>query len=291
MNIRTEVEAATEDAAEPQRKLLGGNARRISLIGAVPLLLVLGGGCSYLTGGRDIETDNAYVHQAILLVAPDVSGRIVEVDVKENQAIKPGDVLFRINPAPLEIAVDQADAALADARQTVAQMKAAYSVAMAKLNAAQRTVAIRQRELTRAEDLAKKGFSTPADVDTARLAEQTSEDNVKVANEDLNSAAAALGGHPDQPIDSYPVVKKALAAREQAELNLSYTTVKSDAQGTVSQVGKLNVGQYASSGNSVLSVVETNETWVEANFKETQLTHIRPGQSADVVVDTYPGEP
>lgn len=289
MNVRPEVDAAEDDAGEAAGKKRRANLRRIALIVVVPLILLIGGLYYYLTGDRYASTENAYVHQSILLVASDVAGRISEVDVKENQMVKPGDVLFRIDPAPFRIALDQADATLADSRQTVSQLKAAYSVAQAKLNAAQHTLTIRARELARAQDLAKKGFTTPANVDTAQLAEQTSQDAVKVANEDLSSAAAALGGNPDQPVDSYPAVRKALAAKAQAQLDLSHSTVTAKADGIVSQVGNLNVGQYADVGTAMLSIVETDKTWVEANFKETQITHMRPGEPATVVVDTYPG--
>lgn len=293
MNIRPEVK--TPSMSEPEGEAAAGkprrrNLRRIALIVIVPLLIIIGGGYYYLTGGRYLETDNSYVHQSVLLVAPVVSGRVSEVDVKENQIVKPGDVLFRIDPAPFKIAVEQANAAFADARQSVGQLKAAYSVAQAKLAAAEHTVAIRQRELARTQDLQKRGFSTPADVDKAQLSEQAAEDDVKVAKEALASAGAALGGNPNLPVDNYPVVNKAQAAKDQAELDLSHATVRADAAGVVSQVSNLNVGQYASAGSTMMSIVRKNDSWVEANFKETQLTDMKPGQKATVVVDTYPGK-
>jgi membrane fusion protein (multidrug efflux system) len=292
MNARVEVPADVK-AAVPETSLPPKKRKRrllrLALMLSVPLLLAAGGAYFWLTGGRYIETDNAYVKQTMAAISSDVAGKIIEVDVKENQKVKAGDVLFKIDPEPFRIAVDQADAALAKARLDVKQLKAAYETAEAKLKADQATAEIRHRELTRSSELAGKGFAAASALDESRLAAQQADAQVDLSQKAVDAAAAALDGNPNAPIDSHPTVQAALAAKEQASLDLARTTVRAPKDGIVSQVDKLNVGQYVSEGTQMLSLVETSDTWIEANFKETQLTDVRPGQKAVVTVDTYPG--
>ena len=152
----------TEAPAAPEAPKKKGRGRRLILMVSVPLVLAVAGGYFWLTGGRYEDTDNAYVQQAIVSLSPDIAGRITSVDVKENQVVKAGQVLFRIDPAPYQIALDQANAALATARLSVDQLRVAYTTAEAKLAAAQQTLDIRQREQGRSADLANKGVATAA---------------------------------------------------------------------------------------------------------------------------------
>ncbi|HET7412954.1 MAG TPA: HlyD family secretion protein [Pararhizobium sp.] len=276
---------ASEGSASPKKKRRG---KRLLLMVVVPLAVVIGGGYMYLTGGRYIGTDNAYVQQTDVAISADVAGKISQVLVHENERVKAGDVLFRIDPATYKIAVDAADAALAQARLEVQQLQAAYRTAKAKLSAAQSTADIQHRALTRAEDLGKKGFATPADIDKAKLAVTQADNDVALAKQAVDSAVAALGGNPDLPVDQQPAVLTALANRAKADLDLQRTTIKAPAAGVVSQVDKLNVGQYVNEGTQMASLVETDDTWIQANFKETQLTHVQPGQKVDIGIDTYP---
>jgi len=280
--------ARAPDPAPEAAKKKGGSRRLIAMI-AVPLILVVGGAYFYLTGGRYQDTDNAYVQQAIVSLSPDVAGRIIKVAVKENQPVQAGDVLFVIDPAPYKIALDQADAALAAARVNVDQLRVAYTTAQAKLAAAEQTLSIRQREQGRSTDLATKGVATAASVDDTLLAFQQAQSDVDVAKQAVASAAAALGGDPNIKTEDHPSVRTALAAQESAQRNLDKTTVKAPADGVVSQVASLNVGQFVGAGTTIASLVETDNSWVEANFKETQLGTLKVGQPADVAIDTYGG--
>jgi membrane fusion protein (multidrug efflux system) len=292
MNARVEVPADVKPAAPetsfpPKRRKR--RMLRLVLMVCVPLLLVIGGAYFWLTGGRYIETDNAYVKQRMAAISSDVAGKIIEVDVRENQKVKAGDVLFKIDPEPFRIAVDQANAALATARLQVKQLHAAYATAEAKLDADRATAEIRHRELTRSADLAGKGFAAASALDESRLAAQQADAQVELSQKGVDAAAAALDGNPDAPIDSHPTVQAALAARAKDALDLARTTVRAPKDGIASQVAKVNVGQYVSEGTEMLSLVETSDTWIEANFKETQLTDVLPGQPVAVTVDTYPG--
>jgi membrane fusion protein, multidrug efflux system len=276
---------AAEAAAPKKRR--GG--RRLVLMVSVPVILVLGGGYFWLTGGRYEDTDNAYVQQPKVSLSADIPGRITEVDVKENQTVKAGDTLFRIDPEPYQIALTEADAALAGARVAVEQLRVAYSTAQTKLASAQQTLDIRQREQGRSADLATKGVTTQASVDEQLLALQQAQADVDQDKQAVQGALAALGGDPNIKTDDVPAVKQALAADENAKRNLAKTTVLAPANGVVSQVNSLNVGQFVGAGTTIVSLVGTDDTWVEANFKETQLEGLKDGQPATVTVDAYPG--
>jgi membrane fusion protein (multidrug efflux system) len=275
---------AAAPAAKPKRR-----GRRLLLMIAVPVVLALGGGYFWLTGGRYVDTDNAYVQQSKVAISADISGRIVAVAVKENQTVKQGDTLFSIDPEPYRIALDQANAALATARVNVDQLRVTYTTAQTKLAAAQVTLEIRQRELDRQNSLADKGVSAAASLDDARIAYQAANSQVELAKQEVAGAIAALGGDPDIKTDEHPAVRTALAAKESAERDLAKTTIVAPAAGIVSQVASLNVGQFIATGTTIASLVETDDTWIEANYKETQLADLTVGQPADITVDAYPG--
>jgi membrane fusion protein, multidrug efflux system len=278
---------AAQAPAEPVKKKR--SARRVLLMVAVPALLLGGGAYFYLTGGRYIDTDNAYVQQAKVSISPDVAGRVTSVSVSNNQLVAAGDPLFTIDAEPYRIALNQAEAALASARVNVEQLRVGLAVAQAKLAAANDTLEIRQKEWDRKEALQTQGVTAEASLDDARLALQTAQSTVALETQDVANATAALGGDPDIETDQHPAVLAALAARDNAARNLEKTTVVAPAAGIVSQVASLNVGQFVAVGSTIATLVETGDTWVEANFKETQLTGLETGMPVEVTVDAYPG--
>jgi membrane fusion protein (multidrug efflux system) len=270
----------------PKKKKRRG--ARFVLMLALPLLLAVGGGYVWVTGGRYEETENANLRQARVSIAADASGRITEVDIADNQAVKKGDVLFRIDPQPYKIALSQADAAVANARLSVEQLRAAYSQAMAQEKSAASEVAYAQSQYDRAADLAKKGINTTSSLDQARNDLDKAKQQLAVAQQGIESAKAALGGDPAIETDKHPAVLAALAARDKAAYDLDQTTVRAPSDGVVYQASSFRVGQYVNSGTALFALVETGDTWIDANFKETQLTYMKPGQKAEVVLDTYP---
>jgi membrane fusion protein (multidrug efflux system) len=278
-------QAAAPEAA-PKKKRRG---RRLILMVAVPLVLLVGGGWFYLTGGRYEDTDNAYVQQAKVSLSADVAGRITAVNVNENEPVKAGDVLFTIDPQPYQIALDQANAALAAARVNVQQLKVSYQTANVQLSAAQATVGIQQATYDRQAALVKQAVASSSTLDQPKLALQQAQTAVDAATQQVAAAVAALGGDPNIAIDRHPAVMSAQAQVEAAQRNLSKTTVVAPADGIVANVSSLNAGQFVAAGTTIASLVETNGTWVEANFKETQLTDLVVGQPAKVSVDAYPG--
>lgn len=261
---------------------------RLLLMIALPLVLAAAGGYVWVTGGRYQETENANLQQAKVSIASDIAGRVVQVDIADNQLVKKGDVLFAIDPEPHRIALAQADAAVAAARLNVEQLRAAYSQAMAQEKSASSEVDYAQSQYDRAADLAQKGINAKSSLDQARNDLDKAKQQLAVAQQGIVSAKAALGGNPDIETDKHPTVMSALAARDKAAYDLAQTTVRAPSDGVVSQASSFKVGQFVGSGTALFSLVETGDLWVEANFKETQLTNMKPGQKADIVLDTYP---
>lgn len=261
---------------------------RFVLMAALPLALVVGGGYFYVTGGRYQETENANLRQARMIIASEAAGRIIKVDVADNTTVKAGDLLFEVDPEPYRIALAQADAALAGARLNVEQLRAAYSQAVAQERVAASGLDYAQAQFDRSNDLVTKGVNTKSSLDEARMELDKAQQQHSAAVQGIVSAKAALGGNPDIETDKHPTVLAALAARDNAAFNLAQTSVRAPADGVVSQAASFKVGQFVSAGTALFSLVETGDTWVEANFKETQLTHMKPGQEADIVLDTYP---
>ncbi|RUZ77247.1 HlyD family secretion protein [Mesorhizobium sp. M7A.F.Ca.US.006.01.1.1] len=262
---------------------------RFLLMVALPAALAVGGGYVWVTGGRYQETENANLQQAKVSIASDTAGRIVKVDIFDNQSVKRGDELFAIDPEPYRIALAQADAAVAGARLNVEQLRAAYGQSMAQQKSDASQVVFAQSQFDRAADLAQKGINAKSSLDEAKNDLDKAKQQLAVAEQGIISAKAALGGNPDIETDKHPTVMAALAARDKAAYDLAQTTVKAPADGIVSQASSFKVGQYVGSGTPLFSLVETGDTWIDANFKETQLTHMKPGQKAEIVVDTYPG--
>jgi membrane fusion protein (multidrug efflux system) len=279
-------QAAAPEAAPKKKR----GSRRLILMVAVPLVLVVAGGWFWLTGGRYEDTDNAFVQQSKVSVSADIAGRITSVNVGENQIVKAGDVLFTIDPQPYQIALDQANAALATARVNVEQLKVAYGTAQAQLKAAQATLQIRQEAFDRKQALVKQGVNSDSTLDDVKLALQQAQATLDLANQQVAASTAALGGDPQIVTDKHPAVLAAQAAVEAAQRNLTKSTVVAPAGGIISNVSSLNVGQFVATGTTIASLVETDAAWVEANFKETQLTEIKVGQPADVKIDAYPGK-
>lgn len=278
------------EKAPPKRR----RSMRFVLMLALPVALAIGGGYLWLTGGRYASTDNAYLEQNRVAITADQSGRIVEVAVHENQAVKKGDLLFKIDPQPYAIALNQADAAVAVARLQVEQLRSAYQQAISEEKSAEDTLDYQQKVFTRQQDLLKRGVSSNADFDTAQNNLSSAQRNVTQAKEKLAGALTALGGDPDLPTDQHPTVLQAVAARDSAALALKQTAVFAPADGIVSQTDRLRVGQYvtnpAMAPTVLMSLVETSTSYIEANFKETDLTHMKIGQPATVTFDAYPDQ-
>jgi membrane fusion protein (multidrug efflux system) len=280
----TETAAETPEPQPNRRRRL----RRLLMIGG-PLAVLIGVGVVYLTGGRYAGTDNAYVHTHMVSVSADISGRVVDLEVHENEPVKTGDVLFHLDPEPLQIAVDQARANLETARNKVIGLKAAYRTRQEDLKAAEANVGFAQRELQRREKLVAGKIISQSDYDEARNRYNVAVNEAASIGQDISRIISELGGDPDIDPEQHPTYLAAEAALAQAELDMRHGTVTAPADGVVAQVDTLRPGDYINAGAPVFNIVSQKDAWIEANLKETDLTYVKPGQTAEVTIDTYPG--
>ena len=261
---------------------------RLPLMLAGPVVVLLSAAYWYLTGGRYVSTDDAYVQAARVQVSTDVSGRVVAIDVKDNEKVNTGQLLFRLDPRPFQIAVDEAKAQLATVRYQIHALKATYHQKRADARAAEATVDYQQHEFERQQRLLASGTASQQQFDQARQAYETGRAQLASKQQDVAVALANIGGDPDIPLEQHPMVQHAQAALDRAALNLSYTEIRAPENGIVTKVDQLQVGNYVTASTPLFSLMSTDRVWVEANFKETELTHMRSGQQATVEVDTYP---
>jgi membrane fusion protein (multidrug efflux system) len=275
-----------EDEAEAERPSRRKRWRTILLL-LGPVVLLLGGLAYYLQGGQYETTDNAYLQSGQVSVSPNVSGRVIAVEVENNQHVHKGDVLFRIDPEPYETAVAEAKAALAGARTDVASLRANYAQGQAELAAAQDKLHFAEREAARQKELLAEGISSQSQYDQAVLAAQNARAAIRTAEQANKAIAAQLTGSVSAPVSDQPAVARTSAALERAKLNLGYTVVRASKDGIVTKVDQLQVGDYVNAGEPVFTLVG-NRMWVQANFKENQLQYMRLGQPATIEVDAFP---
>ncbi len=266
-----------------------GQQLRLPLMIAGPVIVLLIAGYMYLFGSRYESTDDARVRAAQVNISSNVAGRVVELSVHENQVVHRGDLLFKLDDAPYRIAVAEAEAQLGNARLQVDGLKATYRQRQADVAAAHDTLNYRRSEYERQQRLAQKGISSQAQFDAAAHARESAEQQFSSAEQQLAAALAALDGDPNIAPEKHPAVMAAQAQLDHARLNLSYATVTAPQDGIVTKVESLQVGSYINASQPVFMLVSTDNMWVEANFKEVQLAHMRPGQTAEVEIDALPG--
>jgi membrane fusion protein (multidrug efflux system) len=254
------------------------------LLGPVVALTV--GAYVYYTSGRIVETDNAYVKADVGIVGAEVAGPIDAVNVHENQRVKAGDVLFTIDDRPFEIALARSNAQLAAIDDFVESTRASYAQALEQLALARTNAAYEQRELDRLAALAERKLASEVDVDEQRHERDVANQQIQVTERALDQIRARLGGQLDRPVTEQAAYLAAKSMRDAAALDLEHTVARAPFDGIASKVPTL--GRYVQPGAPIMTIVADRGMWVEANFKETDLTHVAVGQSVDVRLDTYP---
>ncbi|MGA8705665.1 MAG: HlyD family secretion protein [Steroidobacteraceae bacterium] len=281
--------AAATEAAELAAASRRRSRLRWSLMGGGVLLALVLALAYYLFTGRYVSTDDSSVQAAQTSISSNVPGRVIELDVHDNQTVQRGQLLFRLDERPFRIAVEDAQAKLEAARMQIGAAKATYRQQLASVAAARATLAYQQHEFERQQHLLQSGISSRAQFEQTQHALELAQSQLTSSQQQVGSVLALLGGNPDLPVDQHPVVQEAQAALDKANLDLSYTVVKAPDDGIAAKVEQLQVGDYITAATPVFSLISNNDIWVEANFKEDELTYMKPGQSADVRIDAYPG--
>ncbi|WP_305095785.1 HlyD family secretion protein [Croceibacterium aestuarii] len=275
----------TETEAPPAEKRRWG---RLALMISVPLLLVIGAVIYWQGMQGKVSTDNAYIQQNMVSVSAEVGGKIVEVNTAENHHVNAGDLLFRIDPSTYELQVQQANAAIANAQANVTALSNSADLSGADIAAAREDIAFAQSRFARQKQLMEKGFTTKADYDAAQHAVEQAREELRQAQARQAAAKAQLAEGSAVPGEN-PQIAAAKAQKASAELALQRTEVRAPASGRVAEADRLQVGNQLLPNLPVLTIVQDGSTYVEANFKETDLDEMRVGQPAKLKFDAYPG--
>lgn len=268
--------------------------RRVLMIGGVGVVVVASLGF-WLLGGRYVGTDDSYVRAAQLPVSTDVSGLVKDVDVRQGQRVKAGQVLFRIDPLQFRIALNNAKANLAQTRLSLLSMKDDYRRMLKDIAAQQAQVALDQVTYNRYAALLRLNSIAQAQYDQARFTLATAESTLASLKDQAEVQLAKLGGNIDMPVEQLPQYLQAKAQVDEAQRQLDHATVRAPFDGVVTEVDSLQPGTLVVSAlsafttTSAVGLVSTKDVWVEADMKETDLTHVHRGDPVDVTVDTYPG--
>jgi membrane fusion protein (multidrug efflux system) len=282
-------EALKEEA--PRRRLW---LRRVLMLGGI-IAVVIGALAFWLTGGRYVSTDDAFVDANKLLVSTDVSGLVSEVDVKEGQKVHKGDVLFKLDPKPFQIALAQAESRLSESALTIQSMEQDYQRMLSDIEAQRAQVKLAETTLNRQNALLKIGGTAQQNVDQAQATLRTAESQTASLEGQARVQLAKLGGRIGAPLDSHPEYLQAKAARDEAARQLEHTVVRAPFDGTVTQVAALQPGAMIVSSlasfvpTSAVGLVADGSKWVTANLKETDLTYVHPGEDVKITIDTFPG--
>ena len=278
------VEADTGPAkAAPARRRWG----KLILMVSLPLALVIGGYVYWQGLQGKISTDNAYVKQDMVAVSAEVGGRIIEVMTSEGEMVEAGQLLFRIDPEPYQLQIQQANAAIAGAQANVTTLESDTDLTGVDIAAAREDIAFAESRFERQRQLWDRGFTTKADYDAAQHAVSQAREALRQAEARQREARARLSTGSAVP-GVNPQIAAGEAQRASAQLSLRRTEVHAPAAGRVAQADRLHVGQQVLPNLPVLTLVEEQTTYVEANFKETDLAEMAVGQRAELRFDAFP---
>ena len=241
----------------------------------------------YAAGGRYVSTNNAYVKANVIIISTEVSGRVTSMLVADNQAVEANDILLQLDSSPLEIALNRARAQMAVIRTELESLRADYGETVVQAQLAEDKVRYLDRRYKRQRKLLKQGLSSEEKYDEARHDLQVARREVKIIEQRVQRVLAQLAGNKLLPVDQHPRYLAAQTTYDQAAVDLKAATIRAPASGVVSNM-KLQVGEFAQAGKPIFTLIENQPIWIEANLKETQLTHILPGQQATIVADAYP---
>ncbi len=289
---RVEAQAAPKLPGQPLPPVRPFAARRRRtlrplLFALLPVALIAGA-YEYVTGGQVMATDNAYVQAQTVGVSTDVSGLVAAVAVHDNQHVKKGDVLFRLQDNSFRIALEGAQGQLGAVRNQVLTQQAALKQALSQVAQAEADIPYFETVFKRQQDLASSVVASRATFDQAQHDLVSARQKVAVAQAQAQAMLAQLGD-ASQPVEDNPFYKQAQSAVDAAQRDLNDAVVRAPFDGIVTNVDALQAGSYLRASQPGFSLISDTDLWVEASPKETELTYVAPGQRATVTVDTYPG--
>ena len=253
---------------------------------SLPVVALTIGVFAYLASGRHVGTDNAYVKGDRVQIAAEISGVILEVAVQENQRVEKGQLLFRLDDQPFRLALAKAEAEMESARAEIQALRATYRQKHEEVKSAISQETFAQADYERQTDLANRRIASGARQEESRRDLDIARQRIAALREDQSRIVAQLGGDPKIKADDHPKVRQIKATRDEMALNVARTRVTAPIGGIATR--KPVVGGYALAGATIMAVVADSGLWVEANYKETDLTRVRPGQAVTIRVDTYP---
>ncbi|MDM7852995.1 HlyD family secretion protein [Pseudochrobactrum kiredjianiae] len=262
--------------------------RRKAGFALLPIALLIGG-YFYITGGRYMSTDNAYVQADMVGVSTDVSGLVTSISVRENELVRKGQVLFSLRPDSFLIAVAGAKAELENTRNKIISLKAEYQKSLTATKQAEINIPYYETIFKRQQNLVASHTTSHAIFDQAQHDMDAARQMVSVAKADAQLALSQLGGDVNQPVEQNPLYQEAKTKVDEAQRQLDHSVVRAPFDGVVTNVNSLQVGSYLQASQQAFSLVSSNNVWIAANPKETELTNIQPGQKVAISVDTYPG--
>jgi membrane fusion protein, multidrug efflux system len=262
--------------------------RRAFLLVVLPLLALAGGLIFYLNGGRYVTTDDAYVGAQKVLITPDISGKIINVAVKEGQTVSTGDIMFQIDPVPFQLALAQARAKLDDAKTSHDNLVANVKLYAQTIEIVNAGIALKQRDVERKSSLVKSNAGSQLDLDNSGTALVTAQAQLQLVKMQNSTALNQLLGNPELPLEQFPAYMQAKAALDDAQRNLDLTTVRAPMNGVATQVDSIQLGRFVMAGAPVFSVIDTSKPWVDANPKESDFTYVAVGQPVTIDVDAFP---
>jgi membrane fusion protein (multidrug efflux system) len=277
------------DTPPASRRLSRKQTLRWGLMAGGVLAVVIGGGFYWLSGGRWVDTDDAYVQADSMTLSTDVSGIVASIPVREGQAVTTGETLFSLDPQKFQIALDNARANLAQVRLGIEAAKADYQAALRDTAAKQQQVNADQATYDRYAALMKQHAVTQQETDDARYKLAGDQQAVGASESQARALLAKLDGNPDIGVEDMPSFKQAQAQLAEAEREMNHSVVRAPYDGIVTQVNKLQIGMYLGASTAAFGLVSTGHVWVEAEPKETQLTYAKRGDPVDISFDIYPG--
>lgn len=267
------------------RRAARGLIRLVLLIG-VPVAVGIAGVHYYASTGRYVTTENAYVKSRKVTVSADVSARVISVNARDNQPVNAGDILIELDRAPFEVALEAAIAERDSVRQDIALRRAELQSARVDVAVTKERVRYTEVEYARQARLVNSGAGRAARRDEAHHLFEDAKQRQRMAEERVRELIVGLGGKSNRKTEAFPRYRQAQAKVDRAKLELGWTTVRAPTSGLIMKAS-LEAGEYVEAGDPLFAIVDQSDTWIEVNLKETQLTHIKPGMEATVILDAY----